>query len=151
MQLAWKDVDLFRRVVIIKQEKTGETKNIPLTTEVLGLLKAMSKRRWKLKTELAFPSDNGTAITTSNLIRVFRRACDKGSIKNFRFHDLIHTFATRLAQSVVDIYLIQRLLGHKDPKMVQCYAHHSVESLRRGIDTLQRANEEGRVFKLAQI
>jgi integrase len=50
---------------------------------------------------------------------------------------LRHTFATRLAQSGVDIYTIAKLLGHKDLRMTQRYAHHSTESLRRGVDALQ--------------
>ena len=61
------------------------------------------------------------------------------------------TYATRLAQSGVDIYLIQRLLGHKDPKMVQRYAHHhSVDSLRAGIEVLERSKEVGYNAKLSQ-
>ncbi|ULA63174.1 MAG: hypothetical protein LZF86_100172 [Nitrospira sp.] len=33
---------------------------------------------------------------------------------------------------------MQRLVGHQDPKMTQQYAHHSTESLRRGIEMLNR-------------
>ncbi|NOR64405.1 MAG: tyrosine-type recombinase/integrase [Candidatus Scalindua sp.] len=40
--------------------------------------------------------------------------CDgKGGVDNFRWHDLRHTFATRLAQCGVDLYKISKLLGHK--------------------------------------
>ena len=87
---------------------------------------------------LVFPSDNETQITASNLGRVFRNALAKAEIRDFRFHDLRHTFATRLAQRGVDLYLIQKLLGHREPRMVQRYAHHSVESLRAGIEVLEK-------------
>jgi len=36
-----------------------------------------------------------------------------------------------------DLYLIQKLLGHRDPWMVQRYLQHSVESLRKGIEALE--------------
>ncbi len=53
---------------------------------------------------------------------------------NFRLHDLRHTFAARLAQAGVDIFKISKLLGHKDIKMTQRYAHHCPDSLRDGVE-----------------
>jgi hypothetical protein len=38
----------------------------------------------------------------------------------------------------VDIYKVQRLLGHKSPIMTQRYAHHYPESLRDGVEILDR-------------
>jgi len=53
-----------------------------------------------------------------------------------------------------DLYVIQKLLGHKEPRMVQRYAHHSVESLRNGIEVLEvlkkEAKEGDRVTILSQ-
>ncbi len=60
----------------------------------------------------------------------------KAGIKNFRFHDLRHTFATRLVQQGVDIYKVAKLLGHKDISTTQRYAHHYPESLRDGVEVL---------------
>lgn len=56
----------------------------------------------------------------------------------FRFHDLRHTFATRLVQAGVDLYKVAKLLGHKDIRMTQRYAHHYPESLRDGVEVLDR-------------
>ncbi len=61
----------------------------------------------------------------------------KAGVKDFRFHDLRHTFATRLAQAGVDLYKISKLLGHKDIKMTQRYAHHCPDSLRDGVEILE--------------
>lgn len=38
----------------------------------------------------------------------------------------------------VELYAVQRLLGHKSPIMTQRYAHHYPESLRDGVETLDR-------------
>lgn len=62
----------------------------------------------------------------------------KAEIENFRFHDLRHTFAMRLVQAGVEIYKVQRLLGHKTPAMTHRYAHHSPESLRDGVEVLDK-------------
>ncbi|MFB3886933.1 MAG: tyrosine-type recombinase/integrase [Thermodesulfobacteriota bacterium] len=139
--LTWQDVDLFKRIVVIHQTKTGHTKTIPLTPTLFELLKIKNKVR-HLYHNLVFPSANGTRFTASNLGRSFRSALKKAKIDNLRFHDLRHTFASRLAQSGVDLYLIQKLLGHRDPRMVQRYSHHSVESLRSGIEVLEKIKLE---------
>jgi integrase len=139
--LTWQDFDLFKRIVVIHQSKTGYTKTIPLTPTVYELLKTKNKVR-HLHHSLVFPSDNGTRFTASNLGRAFRGALKKAKLENFRFHDLRHSFASRLAQSGVDLYLIQKLLGHREPRMVQRYSHHSVESLRKGIEVLERLKLE---------
>ena len=43
----------------------------------------------------------------------------------------------------VDLYKVQRLLGHKSPIMTQRYAHHYPESLRAGIEVLDARREVG--------
>jgi len=53
-----------------------------------------------------------------------------------------------------DLYVIQKLLGHREPRMVQRYAHHSIESLRNSIEVLEvlkkEANERGHGTILSQ-
>jgi site-specific recombinase XerD len=58
-------------------------------------------------------------------------------IDNLWLHDLRRTFATRLAQAGVDLYKISKLLGHRDIKMTQRYAHHCPDSLRDGVEILE--------------
>ena len=61
-------------------------------------------------------------------------------IEDFHFHDLRHTFATRLAQRGVDLYKISKLLGHVNITMTQRYTHHCPESLREGIEVLEKVD-----------
>ena len=44
-------------------------------------------------------------------------------IEDFRFHDLRHTFATRLVMAGVDFLTIMELLGHKNIETTMRYAH----------------------------
>lgn len=48
----------------------------------------------------------GYKIDRHNLRRAFNIAIEKAGVQNFHFHDLRHTFATRLAQRGIDIYKI---------------------------------------------
>jgi integrase len=87
-----------------------------------------------------FWSEAGTPLDGPNLRRAFRSALKKAKIEDLHFHDLRHTFATRIVQVGVDLYKVQRLLGHKSPQMTQRYAHHYPESLRDGVDALERVS-----------
>lgn len=126
-ELTWRGVDFTRRT-------------IPVNPTVLAVLREKARAR-SLQTELVFCSKTSTPIEGGHLRRAFRLALRKAKIEEFHFHDLRHTFATRLAQQGVDLYTIQRLLGHKSPIMTQRYAHHSPESLRWAVDRLSVTNQ----------
>jgi site-specific recombinase XerC len=51
--------------------------------------------------------------------------------------------STRLVKAGVDLYKVQRLLGHKSPVMTQRYAHHYPESLRDGVKILDQTAVPG--------
>ena len=137
LSLTWTGVDLFRRTVTVFESKNGERRTVPLNQTLMALLTEKAKVR-HIKTALVFPSRVGTRLDPNHLRRALRPAMTKAGIVNCHFHDLRHTFATRLVQSGVDLYKVQRLLGHKSPMMTQRYAHHYPESLRDGVEILDR-------------
>lgn len=53
-------------------------------------------------------------------------------------HDLRYTFATRLVQAGVDLYTMQKLGRRRTVQMTVRYAHYYPESLRPGIEALDR-------------
>ncbi len=85
-------------------------------------------------------------MESGHLRRSFRLALSKAKIEEFHFHDFRHTFATRLVQAGIDLYKVQQLLGHKSPIMTQRYAHHYPESLRDGVEILDRLRESSTVL-----
>jgi integrase len=137
LELTWRAGDFSRRTVTVVRSKNGERRTIPVNHTMLSMLKEKAKVR-SLKTDVVFCSKTFTPIESGHLRRSFRLALSKAQIEDFRFHDLRHTFATRLVQAGVDIYKVQRLLGHKSPVMTQRYAHHYPESLRDGVEILDR-------------
>ena len=134
--LTWAGVDLFRRTVTIFKSKNGQRRTIPLNQTVLELLTHRYATRSR-ETELVFPSRGNTRLDGSNIRHSLNLALDKVKITDFHFHDLRHTCATRMVQSGVDLYKVQRLLGHTSPMMTQRYAHHYPESLREGVEALE--------------
>lgn len=78
----------------------------------------------------------------------FERAVKEAGISNFHFHDLRHTFATRLRAANVHEYDIADLLGHstspgetRNTKVTRGYAHGVPKRLRDAVNSL----EEGKL------
>ena len=71
-----------------------------------------------------------------NIRTAFQITCRKAGIKNLRFHDLRHTFATRLVLSGVDLVTVSRLLGHSTIHMTMRYSHPKPEALKSAVETL---------------
>lgn len=145
LSLEWQDVDLFKRVVTILGKKTGERRSIPLTSRALEVLMERRKVRTKVKSisgDLVFTHPPGRKVNIYTLRWVFGEVVEKAGIRDLRFHDLRHTFASRLAQNGVDPYTVQKLMGHTSFSTTQRYAHHFVESLRKGIESLDASRLE---------
>ena len=110
LELTWRGVDFSRRTVMVFRSKNGERRTIPVNETVMSVLRQKSKVR-SLRTELVFCSQVFTPMEAGHLRRSFRLALGKAGIDDFHFHDLRHTFATRLVQAGVDIYKVQRFSG----------------------------------------
>ncbi len=112
---------------------------LPLNQAAIDVLEANGNVRHI--SGYVFPSDSSTKFDASNLRRSFNLAIEKAGIEHVRFHDLRHTFATRLVQSGINLYVVKELLGHKSLKMTMRHAHHYPESLRHRVDILNRLRE----------
>jgi integrase len=141
LNLQWPQIDRFRKTMTIFEQKNKGKDTLPLNEKALEVLKARTKVR-HIKNNYVFYSANGTPIDASNLRRIFYSATQKAQIEDFHWHDLRHTFATRLVQAGVDIYTVQKLGRWKNISMVMRYAHHYPESLRSGIVVLDRFREK---------
>jgi len=139
LSLTWTRVDLFRKTVIfqVSTQKNRRRDSLPLNQAAVDILKERAKVR-NIKTPLVFYSEVGTKISGNNVRRAFLNACKRAEITGLRFHDLRHTFATRLVQAGVDIYTVQKLGRWKTISMVMRYAHHQTESLRAGVESLDK-------------
>ncbi|MGC1455368.1 MAG: site-specific integrase, partial [Nitrospirota bacterium] len=137
LALKWDKVDLFRKTLTILEQKNKGKDTQPFNEQVLEVLKARYKVR-SIASCLVFYDIEGKEFDGRNVLKVFTRTVKLAKIAHCRFHDLRHTFATRLVQASVDLYKVQKLLRHKSPIMTQRYAHHYSESLRDGVETLDR-------------
>lgn len=132
--LKWENVNFDRATLTIegRYAKSGKTRHIPLNSEVMRVLKAWQTQCGEA--ELVFPGKNGEQFNTvkkgwANLLK-------SAEIKNFRWHDMRHHFASRLVMAGVDLNTVRELLGHADMSMTLRYAHLAPEHKAQAVEKL---------------
>jgi integrase len=140
--LRWEHVNLPNRVVTIPRSKHGGARHVPLNDGAAALLRALPSR---FHSPWVFPSTTDTTpLNATNFCqRVFTPAVRKAGIENFRWHDLRHTFASRLAMKGVDLNSIRELMGHKTLAMTLRYAHLSQSHLHHAVQQLDAGGSFG--------
>lgn len=131
--LRWEAVNFQTRIVTVegRTAKSRKTRHIPMNDEALDVL-----RRWKTQGNgegLVFPAGNGGPM--NNVQTAWENLAKTAKVKRFRFHDLRHSFASKLVMAGVDLNTVRELLGHADIKMTLRYAHlapaHKAEAVAR--------------------
>jgi len=127
LRLQWDDVDLDRGFIFIRQSKGGKAAHIPMSDMSRGILQEQPRT-----SEYVFPNPEGGEL--QNIYPALRRIRKRAGLpNNFRpMHGLRHVYASMLASAgTVDMYTLQKLLTHKEPRMSQRYAHLRDEALSR--------------------
>jgi len=142
LALQWEEVDLDRGCLRLQDSKTG-AKVIRLAAAALSLLAALPRSaRW------VFPATKGSGHyvglskhwdvvkARANALAVRRAAQEEGSslegvprFDHVRLHDLRHSFASFAVQSGGSLFLVGKVLGHKQTRTTERYAHASDEPL----------------------
>ena len=69
----------------------------------------------------------------------FTGAVRDAGLEDFRFHDLRHSFASRLNAAGADPFIIRDLLGHSTTTMSADYTHTSFERRRQAIADMSQS------------
>ena len=132
LSLNWDNVDLRHGFILLDVTKNGERREIPINGTLRATLEALPRR---LDGGYVF-YDPKTSERYQDVKRSFTTACRKAGIRDFRFHDLRHTFASHLVMAGVDLTTVSRLLGHKSLAMTLRYSHLSPQHMTRAVDVL---------------
>lgn len=115
-------VNLAQRTAWVTHEeaKSKHARAVPLNDDAMAVM----QRRLKTAKGHIFTRDGGEDVRVREIDRrAFNRACKAIGIKDFRFHDLRHTWASWHVQAGTPLMVVQELGGWRSFKMVQRYAH----------------------------
>lgn len=129
----WQDIDLSRKALLVTRSKTvqGEGREIPLTGRLFELLAEN-------------PQPSGIVFTrTGQPLSWIRKgwlaALRRAGLRHFRFHDLRHTFNTRLMEAGVIQDVRMALMGHSGGSRVHSmYTHVELPIKREAIAKLEQ-------------
>jgi integrase len=123
--LEWSQVDLERQCAWIHpdQAKARKAIPVPLNADALSVI-----RRQIGKHPTRVFTLNEKPVTKANN-HAWRKALARTGIKDFRWHDLRHTWASWHVQQGTPLHVLQELGGWSDYEMVRRYAHLSAEHL----------------------
>jgi integrase len=131
LSLKWESVNFPFGVITVEaaNSKSKRVRRIPMNALVR---KTLEEQQEGNQSEHVFCRADGSRFYWID--SAFRTACRRAGIEGLTFHDLRHTFATRLAEAHFPLTTIKELLGHSTIRMTERYAHatgqrEAVESL----------------------
>jgi integrase len=150
LALRWCDVDFAASAVRVRASyaaggvtspKSGRVRSVPLAPQVADALATLAQREWfNAEDDLVFPGELGSFLDGSALHRRYVQALKKASLRPLRFHDLRHTFGTRMIAKA-DIRPVQEWMGHAD---IQATLHYAPARRTRASSLNRSANTVGR-------
>lgn len=131
--LKWEDVSFETRTIYLHRTKNNTARAVPISNNLSVFLRRFYKERVG---KFVFSKPDGKPY--GDWKRSFATACKRAEVKNFRFHDLRHTFASYLVMGGVDIRTVQELMGHKDIKMTVRYCQLSQQHLFKAVNKISK-------------
>ena len=132
LNLEWDDVDLEQRLIRVRNTKSKRTRYIPINTTLKTVLAGLAK--YEGCPHVFTNPDTRTRWCDQKI--AWRYTIRRAKVTKFRFHDLRHTFASRLVQAGVPLQAVQELLGHATIEMTMRYAHLAPDDLRKAVEII---------------
>jgi site-specific recombinase XerD len=126
-------VSAFQKLLTISRSKSGKKRNTPVNSAAVSVFQRVLPSTSKLN--FVFLDMDGKEVLQSNK-HWFDDAVAEAGIKDFTWHCLRHTFASRLTMAGVDIRTVQELMGHSSITVTMRYAHLAPAHLRAAVEKL---------------
>jgi integrase len=134
--LTWDNVNLSRRILTVPRTKNGEVRHVPLNKPALESFQLL--RQHKDASGPVFLNWRDERLTGPRYW--FERALNKAKVRNFTWHCLRHTFASRLVMNGENLRTVQELMGHKQISMTVRYSHLAPQHQLAAVERLAAAS-----------
>lgn len=142
--LEWDRVDLRRGTAWLNQTKNGTPRGVPLNRDAVAVLKEQVGKHPRFC--FTFKGEPIKANVSNN---AWFGALERAGLKDFRFHDLRHTWASWHRQAGTSCDELKELGGWKTRSMVDRYAKFATEHLATAASRIETAPTEN-VFPLSR-
>jgi integrase len=139
--LTWDDVNFKRREINLTKTKNNDARDVHMIDDVfdaMKALKAMPMGRKSRSADKPNQAPSNAVFSLRNYKKWWDSATCRAKIKDLRWHDLRHTFCSRLAQSGANVAVIQAAAGHKSISMSARYMHMDKRNLVNAMAVLNR-------------
>ena len=121
--------------IVARPPKWGSYRTLPLSDEACAVLDRQPRTALHI-----FPTRDGIAQDPRTWSQKYKRfARELPEELQVTPHELRHTYGTKLMRDGVDIYTIQKLLGHKSIDVTtEIYVHAETDALRKAVDRAKR-------------
>ena len=138
LRLKWVDVDFQRQRITVRESKAGEARHIPMNQVVIEALKGLPRM---LHNPYVFYGRNvGKPLHNGIKHSDWLNYLEATGIEDLHWHDLRHTFASRLVMKGVDLYTVSKLMGHHSLEMTERYPHLAPDYLKDTVNVLVSSN-----------
>lgn len=135
--LKWDYVDFRAGLIRLPRSKSSKPRHIPMNAI---LRQALASRPHVLGSEFVFHGEPD---------QWFKEFCAKAGVPDFTWHDLRHTFASRLVMASVPIRTVAELMGHSELQTTMRYAHLAPQYLTDAVERLAHWDASKAGSKLA--
>ena len=131
--LHWKWVNLERHCLVLPDSKTG-AKTVALGEPAINALRAVPV---VADCKFVFPSSRGNGHIV-DVRSTWKKVTQLAGVQRLRLHDLRHSFASVAISNGESLYVVGKILGHRQARTTEVYAHLAQDPIQAAADRAAR-------------